>query len=89
MDNIFDLLFGSLYDKAILKIKRMRARIILRRSRADLDWFNDYKQDPRYMKAILFDENLLNLFIDKAYRKELCDDPELRKQFIQRLEAIR
>lgn len=87
IDNLFDLLAGSLYDKIILKLKRLRGRLLLRRPKEELDWFRTYKQDSRYVKALLYDENLLNLFINKEYRKDLYRDPELRKRFISQLES--
>lgn len=87
IDNLFDLLTGSLYDKIILKLKRLRVRLLLQRPKEELDWFRTYKHDSRYVKALMYDENLLNLFMDKEYRKDLYQDPELRKHFISQLES--
>lgn len=37
IDNLFELFFGSLYDRIILKIKRQRARLILRSSSKEVE----------------------------------------------------
>jgi len=87
IDSLFDLLFGSLYDKVILKIKRLRARLILRKSSRDLEWFQIYRRDSRYIEALLNDENTLNLFISREYRKDVFEKPDLRKEFINQLES--
>lgn len=86
IDNLFDLLFGSLYDKIILKVKQLRARLLLRSSSPGLEWFRQYKYNQSYVNGLLKDENLLNLFLDKDYRLSLSEDPDLRKEFIGNLE---
>lgn len=81
-----ELLFGSIYDKSILSVKKIRARLIYLTKSKKHEWVQEIKKDTRYLKVILKDENILNLFLDKNYRKELKENIEIRTTFIYELE---
>lgn len=87
IDTLLEALFGPLYDKALLSVKRMRGRFILRRSAQDHDWLKSYNQNLAFKNALLKDENILNLFLSREYRTKLQNDAELRANFLQLIEA--
>lgn len=88
IESLFGLFFGSLYDTIVLKIKRLRVRLILRKYATEPKWSSFTMQSSKYTTALLNDENLMNLFISREYRRGLLNSTEQRNKFISRLDSM-
>lgn len=86
MNSLFEWLLEPIIDKAIMAVKRMRAKRRLRRLAGKADWARRIASDPAVLRALLAHGHLLDLFLDRSYCRQLDDDPDVRRSFLQRLE---
>jgi hypothetical protein len=70
-------------DKAMEKIKKMRAKRAVKLLRKKESWFERSCCDPRFIPAILSDSTIAGLILDKRYRTDLIHDMALRETFIR------
>lgn len=85
MGDLLEWMLNPILDKGSLLIKRFRARRWLRRLSMRSDWAREIRSNPNHVRALLKDENLLHLFLDRDYRRELDNNPETRLSFMKRL----
>lgn len=85
MDSLIELIFDPLFNRLVLKIKQLKARVIYVTYSKKNNWIKGKSNNKTYKKIILSDENLLNLFLNKEYRNKSLKDEEVRSTYIKNI----
>ena len=85
MDSLIELILEPVFDRFVLRIKQMKARVIFRTYSKRNKWINGKLNDRTYREIILSTESLLNLFLNKEYRNNNLRDEETRATYIENI----
>ncbi len=85
MDSLIEFILEPLFNRFVLRIKQLKARVIIKTYSKKNKWINGKLNDRTYKEIILSTESLLNLFLNKEYRNNNLMDEETRTTYIENI----